>query len=40
MKTHNWVKIKEEATKQIVTNGEVQMADTPLDPQGISKSGF
>lgn len=33
MKTHNWVKIKEEASKQIVSNGDAQMSDTPVDPQ-------
>lgn len=33
MKTHNWVKIKEEASKQIVSNGDAQMSDIPVDPQ-------
>lgn len=33
MKTHNWIKIKEEASKQIVSNGEVQVADAQVDPQ-------
>lgn len=34
MKTHNWVKIKEEASKQIVSNGDgQQLSDNSVDPQ-------
>ncbi|KAG4073248.1 hypothetical protein HA402_008594 [Bradysia odoriphaga] len=33
MKTHNWVKIKEEASKQIVAASDAQQSDSAVDPQ-------
>lgn len=34
MKTHNWVKIKEEASKQIVSHtSDAQLSDSAIDPQ-------